>query len=92
MKVKIHAWFGSAGVATKTRASLGALGTGMAPGLAWANTEAAGTASTGPDLSGVERVLRLFNRPRDGEDTGKPWRIGALVLVLLFMLGLWWSR
>ena len=37
-------------------------------------------------------VLRLFNRPRDGEDTGKPWRLGALVLVLRFMLGLWWSR
>jgi Na+/melibiose symporter-like transporter len=37
-------------------------------------------------------VLRLFNRPRDGEDTGRPWRIGALVLMLLFMLGFWWSR
>ncbi|MEX1166006.1 MAG: hypothetical protein WEK74_03900 [Hydrogenophaga sp.] len=38
-------------------------------------------------------VLRLFNRPRDGEeDTGKPWRIGALLLVLLLMVGLWLSR
>ena len=38
-------------------------------------------------------VLRLFNRPRDGEeDTGKPWRIGVLLVVLLFMVGLWWSR
>lgn len=37
-------------------------------------------------------VLRLFNRPRDGEDTGRPWRIGALLVVLVFMLGLWWSR
>lgn len=38
-------------------------------------------------------ALRLFNRPRDGEeDTGRPWRIGALLLVLLFMVGVWWSR
>lgn len=38
-------------------------------------------------------VLRLFNRPRNGEvDTGRPWRIGALLLVLVFMVGVWWSR
>jgi hypothetical protein len=37
-------------------------------------------------------VLRLFNRPREGEDTARPWRIGILLVVLLFMVGLWLSR
>ena len=37
-------------------------------------------------------VLRLFNRRRDGKDTGRPWRIGALLLVLLLMVGVWLSR
>ena len=29
------------------------------PGVAWASTETAGAASTGPDLSGVGRALGL---------------------------------
>lgn len=37
-------------------------------------------------------ALRLFNRPREGEeDTGRSWRIGAWLLVLVFMVGGWWS-
>ena len=60
MDVKKHAWFGSAGVFAGTRRSLGALGMAMASGLAWAGTEAAGAAFTGPDLSGVGRVLGMM--------------------------------
>lgn len=51
------------------------------PGVAWASTETAGAASTGPDLSGVGRVLDMmlfaylalkwFNRKKD-RDVDEP--------------------
>jgi hypothetical protein len=100
MKVKKHAWFGSAGFVAKTRPSLGVLGTWLAPGLAWANTDAAGTASTGPDLSGVGRVLGMmlfaylalkwFNRKKDRDDDAPRGFLGLPVkpwVVWLVVIG-----
>ena len=100
MKMKLHAWFGSAGLVARTRPSLGALGTWLVPGLAWASTEAAGAASTGPDLSGVGRVLGMmlfaylalkwFNRRQDRDDDAQRGFLGLPVkpwVVWLVVIG-----
>jgi len=100
MNMKQKSWSGSAGVAARTRLFLGALGVSMAPGLAWANTEAAGATSTGPDLSGVGRVLGMmlfaylvlkwFNRKKDRDDDASRGFLGLPVkpwVVWLVVIG-----
>lgn len=100
MDVKKHAWFGSAGVFAGTRRSLGALGMSIPTGLAWANTEGAGAASTGPDLSGVGRVLGMMlfaylalkwiNRKKDRDDNAPRGFLGLPVkpwVVWLVVIG-----
>lgn len=100
MKMKKSGWFNPVGIVAKTRPSLGAMGTWLAPGLAWANTEVAGTASTGPDLSGVGRVLGMmlfaylalkwFNRKKDRDDDAPRGFLGLPVkpwVVWLVVIG-----
>lgn len=100
MNMKKSGWFDPVGIVARTHRALGTLGVSMATGLAWASTEAAGTASTGPDLSGVGRVLGMmlfaylalkwFNRRQDRDDDAQRGFLGLPVkpwVVWLVVIG-----
>lgn len=84
----------------RTRRTLGVLGMSIPTGLAWANTEGARVASTGPDLSGLGRALGMmlfaylalkwFNRKKDRDDDAPRGFLGLPVkpwVVWLVVIG-----
>lgn len=84
----------------RTRRTLGVLGMSIPTGLACANTEGAGAAFTGPDLSGVGRVLGMMlfaylalkwiNRKKDRDDNAPRGFLGLPVkpwVVWLVVIG-----